>query len=57
MEEHMFQIGERVRSTSGLGKVGKVIEIDHDKEKIRVQWSSRKTWVTFDKLIPVLGYI
>jgi hypothetical protein len=54
MDEHMFQIGERVRSVTALGKVGSVIEIDHDREKARIMWGTgRRTWVSFEKLILV----
>lgn len=54
MDEHMFQVGERVRSIAALGKIGKVIDIDHDSEKVKVEWrTGQMTWVPFEKLVPV----
>lgn len=44
-----MNVGDKVSATYRPGVAGTVIQVDGD--KIRVQWSSKKTWLDSSKLI------
>ena len=49
-----FEINREVVRTKGdyvVGRKGKIIEIDHDRQRARVAWyNENKTWVSFKSL-------
>lgn len=51
---HKFEIGQEVVRSKGdyvVGRVGKVIAIDSEKNRAQVEWySDPKTWVSFSSL-------
>jgi hypothetical protein len=61
MKANEIQIGKKVVKSIAnivtIGKIGTIVDVDFDKQKVQVDWSSRdidsrfaasKTWIRFD---------
>jgi hypothetical protein len=63
MKANEIQIGKKVVKSIAnivtIGKIGTIVDVDFDKQKVQVDWSSRdidsrfaasKTWIRFDSV-------
>lgn len=55
MNKENVEIGTEVVRSKGdyvVGRIGKIVAIDSEKNRAQVDWNSVKTWVSFNALEP-----
>ena len=46
-------LGREVRHPEYDDRIGIVIELDQDRQRARVKWDDKRTWIAFDRLRPI----